>query len=258
MAKIHRLDQHMINMIAAGEVIERPASVVKELMENAIDAGATQLTVAVEDGGRKEIRITDNGCGMEPEDLEIAFDTHATSKIQASNDLRAIGTLGFRGEALASIASIAQVKTVTRTADSDSAHVLAIDCGQREPVTPCSGPPGTTITVRDLFYKLPARRKFLRTAQTEMGHISEQFIRIALGSLSMKEGGEVTPLDLTLQHNGRTMYQLSRDDDLLRRVQTLFPMFDQAGGGELDNRGTGRQGDSHLGATGASQYRTGQ
>jgi len=221
----------MINMIAAGEVVERPASVVKELMENSIDAGATEISVAVEDGGRKEICVTDNGCGMDRDDLTVAFDTHATSKVASSDDLRAIGTLGFRGEALASIASVALIKAVTRATDSNMAYCLNIDCGEREPVTPCSGAVGTRIVVRDLFYKVPARRKFMRTAPTEMGHVSEQFVRISLGSLAIKEGGEKTPLDLTLSHRGREVYRLSAADDLATRVRTLFPML-QTGGRE--------------------------
>ena len=225
MGNIHRLDQHMINMIAAGEVIERPASVVKELMENSIDAGASRIAVIVEDGGRREIRVVDNGQGMAPDDLEVAFETHATSKVHSSHDLRAIGTLGFRGEALASIASVARVKAVTRTAGHPSAYSLEIDCGERGAVRPASGVVGTTIVVRDLFYKLPARRKFLRTPQTELGHISEQFTRIALASLATFGCGEQAALDLSLHHQGRELYRLARCDDLLTRVQTLFPML---------------------------------
>ena len=182
MGRIVVLDQNMVNMIAAGEVIERPASVVKELVENSIDAGATKITVAVEDGGRKLISVTDNGCGMDAEDLASAFEPHATSKIKTSDDLRAISTLGFRGEALASIASIAQVKAVSRTADELSGNCLEIDCGDKAGLTPCSADVGTTIQVRDIFYKLPARRKFLKSANTEMTHIVEQFIRIALAN----------------------------------------------------------------------------
>ncbi len=229
MVHIRHLDQHMINMIAAGEVIERPASVVKELMENSIDAGANRIVVAVEDGGRKEIHVTDNGHGMDRDNLAVAFDTHATSKVQSSGDLQAIGTLGFRGEALASIASVALIKAVTRTADSSTAHCLNIDCGEREPVTPCSGAVGTSIAIRDLFYKVPARRKFMRTAPTEMGHVSEQFIRISLGSLAVKEGGETTPLDLTLTHNGREVHRLAASDTLEDRVRTLFPALQAEG-----------------------------
>lgn len=206
----------MVNLIAAGEVIERPASVVKELVENSIDAGATKIGVAVEDGGRKLISIVDDGSGMDAEDLANAFESHATSKIKAIEDLHRISTLGFRGEALASIASIARVRVVSRTRQSDQAHCVEIDCGDKGPVTPCSGDFGTTIQVRDLFYKTPARRKFLRTAATEIGHISEQFARIALPH---------GHLDLTLTHNGKELYRLTKTASLPERVGQLFPML---------------------------------
>ena len=223
MGRIVLLDRNMVNLIAAGEVIERPASVVKELVENSIDAGATAITVTVEDGGLKLIAVTDNGAGMDAEDLAAAFESHATSKIKDAADLHQIATLGFRGEALASIASIAQVRAVSRTRDADQAHCLEIDCGDKDAVTPCSGDFGTTILVRDLFYKTPARRKFLRTANTELGHISEQFARIAL-----PQGG----LDLTLIHNGRELHRLSKTGSLKERVGQLFPML-------LSDSGTG-------------------
>jgi len=206
----------MVNLIAAGEVIERPASVVKELVENSIDAGATRIAVAVEDGGRRLISIVDDGAGMDAQDLANAFESHATSKIKGVEDLHNIATLGFRGEALASIASVARVRTVSRTRDSDQAHCIEIDCGAKGPVSPCSGDFGTTIQVRDLFYKTPARRKFLRAANTEIGHISEQFARIALPQ---------THLDLTLTHNGRELYRLPKTDSLKERVAQLFPML---------------------------------
>ena len=215
MGQIKVLDQNMINMIAAGEVIERPASVVKELMENSIDAGATKITVSVEDGGRKLISIADNGCGMNAEDLARAFEPYSTSKIKTSADLHGISTLGFRGEALASIASIAQVRAVSRPKDSTSANCIEIDCGSKGGVSPCSADFGTTIQIRDIFYKLPARRKFLRTANTEMGHITEQFTRIALANDN---------LDLTLIRNGKELYRLSDKDDLRRRIAELFPI----------------------------------
>jgi len=214
MGQIVALDQNMINMIAAGEVIERPASVVKELMENSIDAGATKITVSIEDGGRKLISITDNGCGMDADDLAQAFESHTTSKIKTSTDLHGIATLGFRGEALASIASIAQVKAVSRTKDFLEANCIELDCGNKAGVSPCSADYGTTIQVRDIFYKLPARRKFLRTANTEMGHINEQFTRIALSNKQ---------LDLTLIHNGRELYRLSKNEGLRQRIAALFP-----------------------------------
>jgi DNA mismatch repair protein MutL len=213
MGQIKILDQNMVNMIAAGEVIERPASVVKELVENSIDAGATKIAVAVEDGGRKLISVTDNGCGMDAEDLTSAFEPHATSKIKTSDDLRAIATLGFRGEALASIASIAQVRAVSRMASELSGNCLEIDCGDKKGLTPCSADIGTTIQVRDIFYKLPARRKFLKSANTEMTHIVEQFIRIALAN---------TDIELALMHNGKEQHRLSREQGLRARIAELF------------------------------------
>jgi len=214
MGRITRLDRNMINMIAAGEVIERPASVVKELLENSIDSGATRVCVFVEDGGRKLITVQDNGSGMDAEDLEKAFETHATSKIRNSDDLQHIATLGFRGEALASIASVAQVRAVTRAKDGDQAFCLEIDCGDRQPVTPCSGDYGTSVQIRDLFYKLPARRKFLRTAPTELGHITEQFTRIALAHRD---------LHLELHHNKRELYRLDSHESLQTRISKVFP-----------------------------------
>jgi len=203
----------MVNMIAAGEVVERPASVVKELMENSIDAGATRITVAIEDGGRRLISVADNGCGMDGEDLAAAFEPHATSKIKTSSDLKGIATLGFRGEALASIASVAQIRAVSRTENNAGGNCIEIDCGDKGSLSPCSADVGTTIQVRDLFYKLPARRKFLKTANTEMGHITERFTRIALANRD---------LDMTLTHNGREVYRLVGGQSLRQRIAELF------------------------------------
>ncbi|MCH7921356.1 MAG: DNA mismatch repair endonuclease MutL [Planctomycetes bacterium] len=214
MGRINLLDPNMVNMIAAGEVIERPASVVKELLENSIDAGATRIQVTLEEGGRRLIAVEDNGSGMDEEDLSRAFDAHATSKIRESGDLQRITTLGFRGEALASLSAVALVKTVSRLAEAAQAHCLEIDCGERSPVTPCSGDYGTSVVVRDLFYKLPARRKFLRTANTEMGHITEQFTRIALAHLD---------LAFTLTHRRRELYRLAAGESLDARIMKLFP-----------------------------------
>jgi len=213
MGKIAVLDDRMINMIAAGEVIERPASVVKELLENSIDAGASQIVVEVEGGGRDLIRVTDDGAGMDAADLALAFEPHATSKVRCQEDLSAIRTMGFRGEALASIGAVAKVSAVSRTADSIEAAVVEIDCGQKKPVRPCSGAVGTVIEVRSLFYKIPARRKFLRTPNTEMTHIIEHFTRIALAHSS---------LDLTLIHNGRQVYHLLAGQSIRERVAILF------------------------------------
>jgi DNA mismatch repair protein MutL len=203
----------MVNMIAAGEVIERPASVVKELVENSIDAGATKITIAVEDGGRKLISVTDNGCGMDAEDLACAFESHTTSKIHTSDDLRAISTLGFRGEALASIASVAQVKAISRTKEQLAGNSIEIDCGSKSEIMPASADTGTTIQVRDIFYKLPARRKFLKSANTEVSHIIEQFIRTALSS---------TDIDLSLTHNGKDVYRLTGRQGVREKITELF------------------------------------
>jgi DNA mismatch repair protein MutL len=219
MGQIITLDQNMINMIAAGEVIERPASVVKELMENSIDADATKITVAIEDGGRKLISVADNGCGMDAEDLALAFESHTTSKIKSSTDLQGISTLGFRGEALASIASVAQVRAVSRTKDSLCAYGIEIDCGDKGDTLPSSGDYGTTIHIRDLFYKMPARRKFLKTANTEIGHIIEQFIRIALANAFV---ADAVKLDMTLMHNGKELYRLAARQTLHQRIADLF------------------------------------
>ncbi len=213
MGQIIVLDRNMVNMIAAGEVIERPGSVVKELMENSIDAGVTNITVTAEDGGRKLMSVADNGCGMDADDLARAFEPHTTSKIKKSEDLRRISTLGFRGEALASIASVSQVRAVSRTRDELAASAIEIDCGEKGELRPCSADYGTTIQVRDLFYKLPARRKFLKTANTEMAHITEQFTRIALAH------GE---LDMTLMHNGRQLYRLTAGLGIRPRITELF------------------------------------
>ncbi len=219
MGQIVVLDQNMINMIAAGEVIERPASVVKELIENSIDAGATKITVSIEDGGRKLISVTDNGCGMDSEDLARAFESHTTSKIKTGKDLQSISTLGFRGEALASIASVAQVRAVSRTKDSLGANCVEIDCGNKSSVSPASADYGTTIQVRDIFYKLPARRKFLKTANTEMGHITEHLTRIALANSN---------LDMALFHNSKELYQLSGKQDIRQRIaELLYPEFSE-------------------------------
>jgi DNA mismatch repair protein MutL len=213
MGQIQVLDQNMVNMIAAGEVVERPASVVKELVENSLDAGATKITVSIEDGGRKLISVADDGCGMSAEDLAAAFEPHTTSKIKTSKDLRGISTLGFRGEALASIASVAQVRAVSRREKEAGSNCIEIDCGHKGSVGPASADYGTTIQVRDLFYKLPARRKFLKTANTEMTHITEHFIRTALANCN---------LDMTLIHNGKELYRLSKGQDIRERIAELF------------------------------------
>src|SRR5438093_1427782 len=161
MSKIRVLPDHISNLIAAGEVVERPASVAKELVENAIDAGATRIVIDVESGGRRLLKITDDGEGMTRDDAVLAFERHATSKISKAEDLSAIGTLGFRGEALASIASVARVELVTHAKDAAPGTRVAIEGGRMRDVKDAAHPRGTTIAVRDLFFNTPARRKFL-------------------------------------------------------------------------------------------------
>ena len=169
-----------MNRIAAGEVIERPASVVKELVENAIDAGATAILVEIEDGGRELIRVVDNGCGIPADELPLAFAEHATSKLTCDDDLFRISTMGFRGEALASIGSVSHARILSRTADSEAAYEIVNRGSAVSDAQAAAGNVGTVVEVRNLFFNVPARRKFLKGASTEAGHISEMLLRLAL------------------------------------------------------------------------------
>jgi DNA mismatch repair protein MutL len=180
MGRIHVLPEHVANKIAAGEVVERPASVVKELLENALDAGSTRIKVQIEAGGKKLIQITDNGCGMVRDDALLAFERHATSKIKNVEDLLNISTLGFRGEALPSIASVSRLKLETRAADQDSGTIVEINGGKIFRVEEAGLPAGTSITIRDLFFNTPARKKFLRSESTELSHIASLVTHYAL------------------------------------------------------------------------------
>jgi len=213
MAAICILPQQLVNQIAAGEVIERPASVVKELLENAIDAQASRITVELEEAGKRLIRVSDNGRGIPAAEAPLALASHATSKIAALEDLEAIATLGFRGEAMASIASVADVRLVTRTADAPEATEVCVSGGQAESARPASGPVGTSVEVRNLFRYVPARRKFLKTDATEMGHVSEQVTRIALA---------YPAVHLSVTHGGRTVYELPPTDSLRDRIAVFF------------------------------------
>jgi DNA mismatch repair protein MutL len=180
MGRIHILADQVANQIAAGEVVDRPASVVKELLENSLDAGATRIVIAVEGGGRKLIRIADDGCGMVRDDALLAFERHATSKLRSSDDLLSIATLGFRGEALPSIASIARVELVTRAAEEASGTRMEIAGGKLLLCEEAGAPAGTTLTVRDLFFNTPARRKFLKSENTELAHVTALVTHYAL------------------------------------------------------------------------------
>lgn len=178
--RIHIMPEILSSKIAAGEVVERPASVVKELMENAIDSGATTINVAVAEGGRRLMRVADNGSGIDSEDLPLVVVRHATSKISSDEDLAAIQTMGFRGEAISSIASVARVTIKSRTAESEEGAKLYIEGGSKPVISPVGMPVGTTVEVEDLFFNTPARAKFLRTAGTEFGRITDIFKKIAM------------------------------------------------------------------------------
>jgi DNA mismatch repair protein MutL len=180
MGKIHVLSERVANQIAAGEVVERPASVVKELLENALDAGSTRIRIQVEAGGKKLIQVTDNGCGMVRDDAMLAFERHATSKIKETDDLLSISTLGFRGEALPSIASVARLHLETRAEEEAAGTVLEINGGKIIRVEEAGLPLGTSITIRDLFFNTPARKKFLRSESTELSHIASLVTHYAL------------------------------------------------------------------------------
>ncbi|MGA2230665.1 MAG: DNA mismatch repair endonuclease MutL, partial [Tepidisphaeraceae bacterium] len=206
---IKQLSQGLINRIAAGEVIERPASVVKELVENALDAGARSITIDITDGGRELIRVTDDGVGIPAGELELAFAPHATSKLTDDAELFRITTMGFRGEALASIGSVSQARIVSRPDGQEAAFEIVNNGGEIAPPSAAAANRGTSVEVRNLFFNTPARRKFLRSTGTEFGHISQMVTRLALPF----EG-----IAFKLTHNGRTMLELPAGDRQTRLV----------------------------------------
>ena len=206
---IRPLPTLVVNQIAAGEVVERPASVVKELVENAIDAGATRVEIAIEQGGRQLVRVTDNGTGIPSEELELAVTAHATSKIESAEDLHAIATLGFRGEALAAIAAVSRMTLVSRAVGCDEAGRLDVHGDTVSAPQPASGPPGTTIRVRDLFFNTPARRKFMRAEATETARITQAVEMLALAHAE---------IGMSLSCDGRVTLDLPPDQALRRRV----------------------------------------
>ena len=213
MSKIRVLADHVANQIAAGEVVERPASVAKELVENSIDAGAKRITIEIEAGGRRLLKVSDDGEGMVRDDAVLAFERHATSKIRVTEDLAAFGTLGFRGEALASIASVAKVELTTCTEDAKAATRVTIDGGRMRDVKDAAHPRGTTIAVRDLFFNIPARRKFLRSEATETYHLTNLVTHYALAH---------PEIAFTFVNNGREVVRAAPAKDLRERAYQIF------------------------------------
>ena len=211
--KIIILDENTANKIAAGEVVERPASVVKELVENSIDAGAGQISVEIRNGGISFLKVTDNGSGMEEDDVEIAFERHSTSKIRRPDDLYAISSLGFRGEALASIAAVSRVELTTRTASKPYGMAISIHGGIIDEVRQTGCPVGTTLIIRDLFYNTPARFKFLKKDTTEAGYISEIMSRIALGN---------PHISFRLTSGGSTILHTPGNNDLKSAIFSIY------------------------------------
>ena len=213
MSRIQVLDQNTINQIAAGEVIDRPASIVKELMENAIDAGATMVSIEIEDGGTSLIRITDNGCGIEKDDIKVAFLRHSTSKIKNALDLLSISSLGFRGEALSSIAAVCQVEMITKTAGNITGIRYKIEGGKEVVFEEIGAPEGTTFIVRNIFFNTPARRKFLKAAQTEAGYISDIIEKIALSH---------PEISISFKNNNQTKIHTSGNGSLKDVIYSIY------------------------------------
>jgi len=209
---IQQLPSHLVNQIAAGEVVERPASVVKELLENSLDAGARSVQIDIVSGGQKLIRIRDDGKGIERDELELALDRHATSKIASLDDLEAVASLGFRGEALPSIASVARLVLSSRASGADSAWQVEADAGAVSTPAPAAHPQGTTVAVHDLFYNTPARRRFLRTERTEYVHIEKWVRRLALSRPDVA---------FTMTHNRRSVLSLTAASDDEQRRQRI-------------------------------------
>jgi DNA mismatch repair protein MutL len=219
MTVIQRLPELLIDQIAAGEVVDRPAAAVKELLENSLDAAARNLELELLNGGVKQIRVSDDGSGIASTDLPLALARHATSKISSLEDLERVGTLGFRGEALASIAAIAQVSLTSRRQGDSHAWRIESSAGDLGKPEPAAGAPGTTVEARELYYNTPARRKFLRSENTELGHCEEAFKRVALARPDVA---------LALRHNGRTLWKLSAQSFEQRAAALLGAEFASA------------------------------
>jgi DNA mismatch repair protein MutL len=215
---IQLLSDHIANQIAAGEVIQRPASAIKELLENSIDAGATEIQLVIRDAGKELIQVIDNGKGMSPTDARMSFERHATSKIRDINDLFTIRTMGFRGEALASVAAVAQVDMKTRTIDSEIGTQIIIEGTEVKSQHPCATPVGTNIMVKNLFFNVPARRHFLKSNTTEFRHIVDEFTRIALA---------YPQIAFRLYHNGAEQFHLETGNLKSRIVSLLGSSYEK-------------------------------
>ena len=213
MSRIQQLDARIVNKIAAGEVIERPASVVKELLENSVDALATRIDVEIQAGGSERIRVVDDGEGIHPDDIPLAVTAHATSKIRTAEDLFGVHTMGFRGEALASIAEVSRFVVRSRTAEAIAGTELIVDYGDVGTPQPAAAPVGTSFDIAGLFANTPVRRKFLKRPATEFGHIAEQFTRVALAH---------PRLHMALTHNGRDVFDLPPTDRLVDRLELFY------------------------------------
>ncbi len=211
--RIHELPKQMADKIAAGEVVDRPVSIVKELVENSIDAGSTSIAVEIKNGGKTYIRVTDNGCGIAADETELAFKRHATSKLATVRDLDAISTLGFRGEALASISAVSRVELITKTADAETGTSLRIEGGETSSAEPTGCPQGTTIIVKDLFFNTPARMKFLKKDNTESALIIDFISKIALAYPSIR---------VRLINNGNTLFATQGRGDMFNAIATIY------------------------------------
>ena len=225
--RIEKLDAAVANQIAAGEVVERPASIVKELIENSLDAGATSVTVEIEGAGTGLIRVLDNGVGIHHEDMRLALERHATSKITTTDDLLSITSMGFRGEALASVASVARTTLTSRAVGSDRAWALTVEGGEEKRHAPAAHPQGTAVEIRDLFFNTPARRKFMKTERTEVAHISETVRRLALANPGVS---------FELKHGSRTVERLPATNALVDRIEKLLSRDFLAEAVEVDER----------------------